>query len=112
MQFWAVECSLNRKYSGLDGVDSGSYFGPGIALNAVPTGFKCSSLQVGSANDYTPERPFTLGAGFYQPGGGNEGGNGGGGAELMIAPPMIAPKASPAITGPAEPQPQHPPWFR
>lgn len=46
MQFWAVECSLNGKYSGLDGVDSGSYFGPGIALNAVPTGFKCSSLQV------------------------------------------------------------------
>ena len=48
MQSWAMECSLNGKYSGLDGVDSGSYFGPGIALNAVPTGFKCSSLQVGS----------------------------------------------------------------
>lgn len=47
MPFWAVECSLNGKYSGLDGVDSGSYFGPGIALNAVPTGFKCSSLHLG-----------------------------------------------------------------
>ena len=46
MQSWAMECSLNGKYSGLDGVDSGSYFGPGIALNAVPTGFKCSSLQL------------------------------------------------------------------
>ena len=46
MQSWAMECSLNGKYSGLDGVDSGSYFGPGIALNAVPTGFKCSSLHL------------------------------------------------------------------
>ncbi|MCC6134120.1 MAG: MFS transporter [Candidatus Contendobacter sp.] len=54
---------------------------------------------------------FLLFAGFvarYHPGGGSII-TGGGGAELTMAPPIIAPKARPAMAAPADPHPQQPP---